>query len=189
MRRFRPVWERSRFLRSGLRRCPRPASGRPVVRFTCFSYSGRIKLLRKIWTAELFALPPFFPLPTVIRRLARAGRPFGCSGGGESAGHTETYSTGNSYGRCRKGKAGNARASSQKRTGRSRSVDISDRKIFRRGVYSIVSSTSPSSTESPVATLISLTVPSRSESMLFSIFIASRIISRWPVPTRSPTAT
>ena len=150
---------------------------------------GRIKLLRKIWTAELFALPPFFPLPTVIRRLARAGRPFGCSGGGESAGHTETYSTGNSYGRCRKGKAGNARASSQKRTGRSRSVDISDRKIFRRGVYSIVSSTSPSSTESPVATLISLTVPSRSESMLFSIFIASRIISRWPVPTRSPTAT
>ena len=70
---IRPVWERSRFLRSGLRRCPRPASGRPVVRLTCFSYSGRIKLLRKIWTAELFALPPFFPLPTVIRRLARAG--------------------------------------------------------------------------------------------------------------------
>ena len=61
MRRFRPVWERSRFLRSGLRRCPRPASGRPVVRLTCFSYSGRIKLLRKIMDGGAFRAPAVFP--------------------------------------------------------------------------------------------------------------------------------
>lgn len=41
-------------------------------------------------------------------------------------------------------------------------------------------STSPSSTESPRLTLIDLTTPARSLSILFSIFMASSTTSVWP---------
>src|SRR4051794_16345014 len=62
------------------------------------------------------------------------------------------------------------------------------RKGWGRG-YSMVATTSPLPTESPVATLISLTVPAFSAAMLFSIFMASRTQIVWPASTSWPTST
>ena len=47
----------------------------------------------------------------------------------------------------------------------------------------------PSSTESPLLTLISATFPSLLALMLFSIFIASRMMIVWPLFTVSPSFT
>ena len=47
----------------------------------------------------------------------------------------------------------------------------------------------PSRTESPLLTLMAVTVPSRSALMLFSIFMASRMSSVCPFLTASPTWT
>ena len=55
--------------------------------------------------------------------------------------------------------------------------------------YSIITRSVPSSTESPLLTLIAVTLPSLSALMLFSIFIASRMIRVCPFLTVSPTLT
>ena len=55
--------------------------------------------------------------------------------------------------------------------------------------YPITTITSPSRTESPLRTLTSVTVPSTSASILFSIFMASRRTTVCPAFTLSPTLT